>query len=112
MLQRITAPLILTSAISATSLRSEAEHKHHFHGLSRPGIGDTVVDPKCCTVGYFFGMSSQYCLGDNERNSAHEIGSFTKVTSLKCGSHVAATVCPGGYDYGPVHGKKEFGYSC
>ena len=119
MLQKITVPLFLTSAISATTLRSDAERKKHRGPPPNrwPGrdddSSDTVVDPMCCILGFgpANGLKEQFCLGANERNSAQDI-KFTRITLAQCGSQVAATICPSGYEYGPVHGKQEFGYSC
>ena len=69
----------------------------------------------CCTLysrANFEGRTQEYCLSSDQ--SPQDASDILKdvVGSIKCGKKVDATICPQGYELGPVAGQRDLRYIC
>jgi hypothetical protein len=60
------------------------------------------------------GQSHEFCIEDGKSQSTYDIkfNGTNKIRSAKCGAHVEAQVCPGGYHEAPVYGQQEKKITC
>ena len=75
----------------------------------------------CCTIynnKNFRGRGEHVCLEEGAKQSTHIVNldghakKKNKDHSIRCGSRVDATICPGRATIGPVDGQTEMKYTC
>jgi len=72
----------------------------------------------CCRLyskANFEGKLQEHCLGSSQSpEDASDINMryLKDVGSIKCGKLVDATICPQGYELGPVAGQRDLRYTC
>ena len=86
--------------------------------ISSARFMDTSDD--CCTVfskRNFKGPRQEYCLDSEDQSRQDAFNLYLRkkrnnAASIICGKNVDATICPNGYELGPVANQRELRYIC